>query len=349
MSKYTLDTVKAKLIRISKWAGGILGIILAIVIIFRVGSFLKNVFFPPPEPLPQVSFGVLPKIFFPDSVKKDFTYTIDTLTGELPDFPSQVKVYKIVLDEPDILAVQRADEKVKSLGFNIGPQQLSDTVYRWKSDDALVKDLVISVKLPEFNLSSSFLTNANVLSGKDVPTEAEAISIAQGFIEALSLYPEDIDDEKVVTKLLTISSGVVVPATSFSNAKLVNVYFFQKVKDKLPVIYPQGDLSTMSVTVGSGEREPEVVDARFFYQKISDDGATYPIKTAKEAFEELKSNKAFITSHQGTDLNILIKEVYLGYYIEGRQQDFLTPVIVFEGNNNFFAYVPAVKDEWVDK
>ncbi len=349
MPEYSLDTVKGKILKISKWLGLIVGIIVSIVIVIRIASFAKNLFFPPPEPAPQVSFGRLPKMFMPQGIKKDFKYSVDTLTGDLPQFPSQVKVFKTVFNEPDILAVQRADERIKNLGFNIGPEQLSDTVYRWRSDEALNKNLIVSLKLPEFVLSSTFISDQSVLAG-ELPTEAGAVEIAKGFAQALSFYPEDIDEGKTKTQLLTIDgSGVIIPATSFSRAKLISVYFFQKDIEDIPVVYPQGGLSTMNFTVASGVRGAEVIDSRFFYQKISDEGATYPIKTAANAFDELKTNKAFIVSHSGNDLGVLIKKVYLGYYIEGRAQDFLVPVIVFEGNNNFFAYVPAVTDEWIDR
>ena len=105
----------------------------------------------------------------------------------------------------------------------------------------------------------------------------------------------------------------------------------------------------MRLVVGAGEFLGDVVDGGFFYQKILDESATYPIKTAEEAFEELKNGKGHIASHRGGDLNILIKKVYIGLYAEGRIQKYITPVIVFEGNNEFLGFVSAIKDEWIDK
>ena len=115
------------------------------------------------------------------------------------------------------------------------------------------------------------------------------------------------------------------------------------------MVYPGGKNSTMNLVIGSGERESLVVNARFFYQKSTDKSATYPIKTAEEAFEELKNGKGRVVSQNGNDLNIVIKNVYLGFYSEGKLQDYLMPVIVFEGTNDFIAYVSAVKDEWIEK
>ena len=105
----------------------------------------------------------------------------------------------------------------------------------------------------------------------------------------------------------------------------------------------------MNVTVAGGKEGGQIVDARFAYQAVDQENSTYPIKTATQAYEELKKGTAYIASADpGTD-KISIKKVYVAYFFPGRQQYFLTPVIVFEGTNNFVAYVPAVKDEWFDK
>ena len=105
----------------------------------------------------------------------------------------------------------------------------------------------------------------------------------------------------------------------------------------------------MRLVVAAGSLTGKVVDGKFSYQNILDESATYPIKTAGQALEELKNGKAYIATHTNTDTKVLIKNVYLGLYSEGRLQQYLTPVIVFEGNNEFIAFVPAITDEWTNK
>ena len=154
-------------------------------------------------------------------------------------------------------------------------------------------------------------------------------------------------EEKTKIELFSINTEVLGPATSLSRARLISVSFFQADKDEMKIVYPGGDISPMNLVIGSGERDAEVLNARFFYQKISEESATYPIKTSEEAFDELKNGKGHIINHTGNNLNIVIKNVYLGFYAEGKQQQYLMPVIVFEGNNNFKAYVSAVRNEWI--
>ena len=342
----TLSIFKTEFITVAKWTGIILAGILGIFILIKVVFFIKELIAPTPPPPPTVSFGKLPAIYFPDGIKKRFSYTIDTISGGLPDFPDRTKVYKMTKSGPDILAVERASEKIKTLGFEEKPEHLSDIIYRWRAAGPPSKNLVLNVTTGAFNLNSSFISDAS-LSVKNIPDQKGAIVIAQNFLQALVLYPEDIDEEKTKTELFAIRSGVLTKALSLSNAQLISVYFFEKDKDDMQIVYPAGANSVMNLVIGSGERSPQVVDARFSYQKISDKSGTYPIKTADEAYEQLGKSEAYIASHTGDELNIKIKKVYLGFYVQGRVQEYLMPVIVFEGNNDFMAYVPAVKGEWI--
>lgn len=344
----TLSIFKTEFITVAKWAGIIFAGVLGIFILIKVVFFIKELVAPTPPPPPTVSFGKLPAIYFPDGIKKRFSYSIDTISGELPSFPDRTKVYKMTKSGPDILAVEKASEKIKTLGFEEKPEHLSDIVYRWRAVRSPSKNLVLNVKTGAFNLNSSFISDAG-LSAKNIPDQKGAIVIAQNFLKSLSLYPEDIDEEKTKTELFTIKNGVLTKALSLSNTQLISVYFFEKDKDDMQIVYPAGTISSMNLVIGSGERNPQVVDARFSYQKISDKSGTYPIKTAGVAYEQLKKGEARIASHTGDELSIKIKKVYLGFYVEGREQKYLMPVIVFEGNNEYVAYVPAIKDEWISR
>ncbi len=327
----------------AKWAGIVIGILLIIYFIFRTIMFFVGL---SSNKEADVLFGKLTPISFPNGVKNNFTYSIDTISGALPFLPSQTKIYKMSKGEPDILAVERTSGKVASLGFKDRPEQLSDVLYAWRSDLPFSRILTVSVNSSQFSLNSSFTSNEAILSARNLPTKEKAIDEARSFISALSFLPDDIDDSATKIKLLRIQNGNVTEASSISNAQLLSVYFFQK-KDEVPFAYPVGGLSTMNLTLGSGGFDPVVVDARFFYQKVLEEGATYPLITANQAFEKLKKGNAYISSYDGKDTNVFIKKIYLAYYIEGKEQDYLEPVVVFEGNNNFFAYVPALKDEWV--
>ena len=141
----------------------------------------------------------------------------------------------------------------------------------------------------------------------------------------------------------------LVPATSISNANVLRVDFFQADKNRLPIYYPKAITSTMTLFVENIQNQLQIVNGHFFHQNISTQFSTYPLKTANQAFSELKEQKTYIASYSGSNNNVSIKNVFLAYYMEDSPQDYLMPIIIFEGDRGFVAYVSAIKDEWINK
>ena len=343
----TLSVIKYDFIKILKWVGLILGILIGVFLLIKGIFFIKEIVSPTPPPPPTAAFGKLPPVYLPSGIKKNFTYEVDTISGQLPLFPDRTKVYKMEFTEPDILAFERMSQKAATLGFDTKAEQLSDSIYRWKIQDPIIKTLVINARSSEFSLISNFLLNENLFSDREIMREEDAITIAKSFLYSLSLYPEDLDESKTKTKLLSINKGVISDVDKVTKAKLISVYFFQKDRDEMPIAYPSGTGSTMNITLAGAGSNMQVIDARFFYQKTLDESGTYSIISSEQAFDLLKNGKAYVASHKSKNLNIVIKKVYLAYYSTGRSQKYLTPVIVFEGKDDFIAYVSAVKGEWI--
>ena len=308
---------------------------------------IKNILIPPPPEQATAAFGKLPEINFPESINKEFTYEIDTLTGDLPSLPNLTKVYKMEKRGPDILAVDKASSRVVQLGFNKKPQQISDFVYKWDNPEPPNQVLVQDIRLDEFNLSSSF-QNFESSMNETFIDESEAVKRSKEFIIILGMDTEDLEDEKTKVEYQVLKNGVINPANRYSNSNMATVYFFQKDREDVPIVYPQNPNSSMKIVLAAGTYKDWILNANYSHQNTLDESETYAIKTAEQAYEDLKNKKAFIASHSGDSTNIKIKKVYLALYSEGKLQDYLTPVVVFEGDNNFIAYVPAVTDEWVD-
>ncbi|MEX2013026.1 MAG: hypothetical protein WD967_01340 [Candidatus Levyibacteriota bacterium] len=343
----TLSSTTAWTRKIIKWVGIGVGLIVAGLILFRLFEFVKNQITPPPPP--TVSFGKLPQIAFPHSQTDEaLSYSIDTITGALPVFPDRTNVYKTIEMEPDLLALDKATEKVSRAGFNAFPSQVSEGVYQWSDGDStqLPKKMVFNIFSSNFNISSPFLSDPQVLSANNLPNETAAINTAQNFLSDMSSLPEDLDLDKTQATLFSIKNGSLAPSTSLSNTQAVLVSFFQKNLNSLPIVYPNPNSSTMSVLVSGGERSPQVVKVDFFHQNIASESATYPIVTAQVAFDKLKNGEVFVASHNGGSDRVSIKEVYLGYYLGDQIQAYVMPVVVFKGNNGFTAYASAIKDDW---
>ena len=372
--------------------GGIIGVIAIIfcVILFRVGVFIKDIIDPPKIAPPTVAYDLLPALQFPkDAVSSELTYTLNTLTGELPEFPDRLTVYPLVEDKENFLNLDKAKAKVAALGFvtaegtPIPEIPLGNASYEWDEQTGIARKIIFNTITFDFKLNSDYLTALNALEAQHLSNQKSAITTAKSFLETVELLPDDLDLEKTenpekeltyltAPQLFSIDKrvGTLIPATSLAKANVIRVEFYQKDMEyqldtgkpgaafldmKLPILYPHPPHSTMSFWIASGETNAQVVAANYVHHSIvlPEEGsveplATYPIKTPAEAFEELKEGQGYIASYGKTDTSILINNVYLAYYLGEEKQKYLMPIMVFEGDGGFFAYVSAVKSDWIE-
>lgn len=343
LSQATADTRK-----ILKYLAIFIGAVLSIIIVVRGIFALKEIISPTPPPPPTVSFGRLPKIAFPQSVtEKRLKYSINTISGSLPIFSDRATVNQMTGYSPNVLDVDNANRKAEAVGFFQNGLKLSDINYRWNDSSPLQRELNMNIVTSDFVLSSLFLQNPEVLSARFVGNEFESTNTASSFLKTMGTFPNDIDESKTKTVKYLVSNGSLMPATSLSNTQVIGVYFYQKDVNGLPIYYPNGGVSEIFMLVASGKYQPEVVGGDFSHQGISEASATYPIKTAQESFNNLKEGKGYIARYDVKSNDIQIKNVFLGYFRGVEKQEYLMPIVVFEGEG-FYAYVSAVKDEWLD-
>lgn len=348
----TLSQASKETKEIIKWLGIIAAGFILLLIFIRITFYVKDLIFPQPPEKPTVVFGKLQGQVFPQTVTaQSLTYTINTLTGTLPLIKTPVKVYRMQPPRPDLLVLNKFNQQAMQAGFNSGYTQVSDKVFEWKSNlnlSNLDRRLRVNIVSYGFTITSPYMTDSAVLSAKDLPTEDKAIITAVTMLTNMQTLPEDIDLLKTKTNLFAIQNGNLVPSTSLSNSHVIEVGFLQKDVNELPIYYENPNSSNISILVGGGGYQGQIVAASFIHQAISDEASTYPIKTAGQAYEELKEGKGYVAAYFGTSSNISITDVFLAYYIGSQPQDFLMPVMVFKGGEGFFAYVPAVTDEWIN-
>lgn len=343
----TLTKVTSETRFVLKWGGILISALIIIFLAAKIGTAIKEKFYPSPGPLPTVSFGKLDPIKFPKTpTNKSLNFTIDTIPGTLPVFPDRTKVYKTSANRVDFLSLEKAQKKVSLLGFPNQKTLVSENTYQWVSNEPLLRKISFNISTSNFVYSSSFITDPNVNSGANLPAESEAINTGKKFLENLSSFPSDIDLTKTKTSLHTIKNYTLIKAEKLSKAQIIRVDFFQKDIDKMPIYYSNPSTSNINLLIAGGENSPQVVEALYLHENISQEFATYPIKSASQAFSELKQGKAYIL-HTLSTTNVAIKNVFLGYYLAEQNQKYLMPIVIFEGDNGFFAYVSAVRDEWV--
>lgn len=346
----TLNQATGMTKKVATWAAIIIGTLITVIILFRIGVFLKNIIAPTPPAPPTVSYGILPVLQLPINLdNKNYSYTIDTVTGSLPKFPDRAKVFKIIPISTDLLALKKTGQEVAQTGFTNGPARVRGNIYQWTDPSSSIgRKINVDIFSSEFSVNSAFLNDPNVQNGKNLPSPNEAINLAQNFLSSMTILPSDIKTTKPY--YYSIRNSQLTPTSSVSDAQIIEVDLFQKDFNDLPIYYPKPYNSTMNIFIGGGETRPQILQAQYFHQEVSTESATYPIKTPEEAFTELKDGKAYIANPAGLGKNeVPLQEISLAYYMSDKTQDYLMPIVVFKGSDGFIAYLSAVKDEWINK
>lgn len=304
---------------------------------------------PPPPPPPTVSFGKLPKIEFPEKEKiSGLEFQLETPTGTLPEFPDRAKVYFMPYLRPNLLALDRAKKQAALMGFRTEPKAISEKIYKWTKVNDGIFSLEMDIFSGSFIFSYDWQNDQTILLGKNLPGKEEAKREGQNFLKKAQILEKDLLEGRMGVFYFKPVGGKLVPAVSPSEASFAKVEMFRKNIDELPVLTPDPGKGIVSILIsGSREYEKKVVRVESNYFPVKyDSWGTYPIKTSAAAWQELKAGKGFIARWDGSGNKVIIRRVYLAYFDSPKPQEFLQPIIVFEGDNNFFAYVPAVTPEW---
>ena len=229
-----LNTVKIQVKKYFKKGLIIFGILLIILVLVRMLTSVKNTIFPNPSILPQAAFGKLPAPFQNNSGEANLTFSVDTISGLLPNFQTVAKVYKIIPVKPDLLAVKKTQEKVRGAGFTKEGTAISDDSYQWVESNP-PKIITMNILTYEFVFLTPYLTTQSIQKFDNLNQVQMSIDNAGSFLSNMSLFPQDLDEKKTKTTNYSILSNALVPATSISNTNIVRVDFFHKDIDNLPI------------------------------------------------------------------------------------------------------------------
>lgn len=325
--------------------------LILLFVFFKIATFIKELVAPTPPPAPTVAFGKIKLVSFPQNFDdKTYSYTINTLSGDLPTLPDRITVYKLQQPVPNLLGLDKAKEIAASDGFANTPVALTDTTYQWTKTDPFPTTLDMNIQSFDFSLTSQYTTDPTVTSAANMPDEQTASTFSHQFFDKFMPLPNSIDDNKTKTTLLSIGADGLQPASSLSTAQLIRVDYFLKDIDKISLFTPNPSQSLIYALVASGPTSlPQLVEAQYYHRSVSGQKATYPIKSAKQAFDDLKNGKGYVAANPTGNTNITITDVSLGYYIGPISQDYLWPIIVFQGDKGFYAYVNALTDAWIAK
>lgn len=329
--------------------GFTVGSVLIIFLLILI-SYVKSLI-PKKVPPPTVDFGKVPAIQFPPNTQSgNFTYTINTLSGQLPAIPDRVSVFKVSHPGIGLLSLQQSKDLIAHNSILGEPVKLSDTQYQWQQLQSPFAKITYDIVTNNFLFTTNYLSDPIVLAAPNLPDQPGAIGSARNFFSNFSSDFSDIDLNKTHAVSYSISNRTLVPATSVSNTQAIRVDFYQNDLNSIPVYYPHFPNSLIYAIIASVNYPNLIAEGGYYHQSIqTDQSGTYPIITPDQAFKLLTANKAYIANYTGTRTNILITNMFLAYYMSDTPQDYVLPIIVFQGNDNFYAYISALTDPWISK
>lgn len=318
----------------------------------RAGVAIYKRYNPEPPPPPTVGFGKLSELPFPEQeFPEGFSYSLETPEGGLPNLlPREgqaVPVYFMPKPTSSLDVVDQAAKKAASLGFQPDGEPLTrniPNIYVYKKSNA-PQSLLINIITGIFSISYDLNTDRSILEGIP-PAEENATETVKSFLG--NNLANDIRDGRTEVEFLRTQEGQLVSASSLSEAEVTKVNLFRKnMGDELeiPSMTPEAVEANVWFNVAGNN---SIVNGEYHYYSLNEeDVETYPIISAQQAYEKLQAGEAYLANLAGdAGQDITIRRVYLAYYDAGQYSEFYQPIVVFEGDDDFYAYVPAVTSEF---
>lgn len=298
---------------------------------------------PEPPPPPDVVFGVLPNLTFPQKFQPQLTYTAEFPTGQLPAFGDRTNVYKVVNKESQILALDSAKKTAEAMGFTGEPQERSPELYRWTKTTPYPSTLDIYIYWGIMIMSTDWSMDPNFFTEAKLPTEEQAIDQLKSYLKKANLLPQDLQNGEAAVSYLKASGGAYLETISLSEADFIRVDLSREKIDDLYAGYTPDPKQGVVRGILSGNQKANLVQLEYYYYPIQNDQpGVYPLKNPAVAWQELIGGKGYIAQIDPDITQVVIRRLELGYYESFTPQQFYQPIYVFKGDNNFTAYVEAV-------
>jgi hypothetical protein len=306
---------------------------------------------PAPPPPPDVLFGKLPKIVFPQAELQTFNYSLETPTGGLPTkLPNQFKVFFMPIKKASLLAYDAAAAVATRLDFIEEAKKLSETEYRWDSTDPIPSSLTINIITGAFTLDKRWQDDPSYTTPTIYYTDSQAVDRMYNLLSRVGLLPEDVKEGKPLVWPLKADKDQIVSAASLSQAHFLQVNLYRAPVDGVEVVNPstkQGLITGVLALQREDARQFVNLEYNYFPVDLTR-SAVYPLIGVAEAWKRLQAGQGFIAGVKSSTTNVTITDVTLNYYDADTPQQFMQPVYVFTGSPDFAGYVPAINDAWTE-
>lgn len=338
--------------RAINWA--ILGVIAYIILRIFWSIFLSVFFilFPPQAAPPNHAFGKLPSLKFPATATGSgtLTFQLQTIEGDVPKASPSANVYFMPKTAPNLLALNAAQDFAAQLNFDNTPIQESKNIYRFNDPEFPLRRLRYDIVSGNFIVRYAFEQDPSIFVEKNF-SSSDAIKLeATNLLQQYELDKEDLINGPTALTYWKLSGTQLIPVSSLSQADAVRIDFFRAAVGDMKLFTPNPDEAPVTVIFsGATNAKKHVLQLAYTYWPIDlTTSATYGLITSEQAWGELQAGQGYIARRPKNGNVAVVRNIYLGYYDSYDPQTYLQPVFIFEGDNGFLAYVPAVAPPWTE-
>ena len=332
-------------------------LIMYFVIKFLIGLFIALNTKPIPLPLPDIRFNKLPAPTFTTTTvstsSSGLKFTLENVDGHPPETTPSAKVYVMPKKLPSILSEERAKKMATKLGFTNEPEINTPTLYHFTYPSDPLWSLDIDITNLNFKLKYDYQKNLPVINLEGGLRTEDALSYTKNYIQNNGLFDGSIIGGKASfnTFIFDPVFKTFSPATSISTTNAVRINFLRNDIDLLKVLPPAFDQSYNYALYVSTTSPSRILELNYTFWPIAfDDFGTYPLRSGTTAWHDLIDGYAYVVKigNNTPDRSIVIRNIYLAYYDSDEPQQYIQPIFVFEGDNGFVAYLPAIDSEQLE-
>lgn len=356
MASLTEIAIQTK--KIAVWV--VIGIVVLIILRLLIGALIS--YWKDTHPLqeiiipPNVKFNKLPAVQFTNVIKSTsgMQFTLLNIEGKPPETTASARVYKMPKKLPSLLSTQRAGAFAEKMGFLGIPKTVNATLYQYTYEKDPRRTLTLDTVNLNFFLKYAYEPTPDDFFLPDVLfSKDDALRDVKQFIGQGNLFDENIYNGKITTNTLMYDKTTkkLIPAISLAAATAIRVDFFRQDIDKYKVLPPQFDKSpTYAIYVPAKDRERSIIELSYVFWPVAfSENATYPLMTGEAAWQDFLAGYAVVVRTKNKDATTAtIRSIYLAYYDSDQPQSYLQPIFVFEGDDDFVAYLPAITSEWLE-
>lgn len=297
---------------------------------------------PPVEEKPDTKFGILPAPIFPQSsvASSNFSYTLDTTTGNLPNlgdigFEKIIKVYFIIKPFATFLSPDRSQALASRFEIKSSPKVLSETRYLFEEDQ---KKLTVNLDNGNFTY-----TKISTPSGKETLEDDKMLtSNFENILGNLGALKPQLTEGRSKIIPLKVTGDQFVFSEVRTEASLAQISLWPKSINEKSIFTSDFNKALINgIAIGSARTLEDYISLNFTFWQIDEATfATYPTKSPSDALTDLQSGKGVVILEPEKP-QVSITSVYLGYFLSDDYSQYLQPIYVFEGPQ-FVAYVSAI-------